>query len=163
MSVNRGQAQELGYLSGANRMGISPARFQPLYGFSVGAQVNKWLGIETAMFYSQRSIGETIQADYFSFMLMPKLGIFTDKAGVYFAPAILLNPTLHHSNIENHTYLSCMPAVGGQVNIKPKIIVDLKIGYDIGLTGAYLENDVFKKYTGPVVFLGLKFKLGDKK
>jgi hypothetical protein len=156
------RSQEIGYLTGASKMGINPARFQPLYGFSIGGQINKYLAVETALFYSQRSIGEIIQADYFSFLAMPKVGFFGKKAGVYYCPGIALNPTLEHSNIENHTYFSHLQAAGGQINIKSKIIVDLKIGYDIGLTGAYFENGVYKKYSGPVFFLGLKLKVNGK-
>ena len=144
-------------------MGINPARFQPIYGFTVGAQVSKVLAIETGLFYSQRSVGETIQADYLTFFAMPKIGFFGKKAAVYYAPGIALNPTLYHSNIQNHTYLSHIEAVGGHVNIKPRILLDLKVGYDIGLTGAYLENDVFKKYSGVMVLLGLKFKFNELK
>jgi hypothetical protein len=158
-------SQELGYLSGANKIGVSPARFQPLYGFTIGAKINKYLAIETALFYSQRSIGETIQADYFTFMAMPKIGYFGKRAGLYYAPAIALNPTLHHSSIENHTYISTIQAVGGQLNLGSKVIVDAKAGYDMGLSGAYLPQNGeggFKKYSGLIVFVGLKFKFNDE-
>jgi hypothetical protein len=157
-----GQAQEIGYLSGANRIGISPSRFQPLYGFTVGAQINKTFAIETALFYSQRSYGETIQADYLSFMALFKIGHFGSKAGVYYAPGMALNPTLYHSNIENHTYISHVQSVGGQVNLSPKIIIDLKLAYDFGLSGAYYDASGFKKYSGFMVLAGLKFKLNNK-
>jgi hypothetical protein len=161
VSLSRGQ--ELGYLTGVNRIGINPARFQPLYGFTIGAKVNKYFALETAWFYSQRSGGDSIQADYFSFLLMPKVGYFGKRAGVYYAPGIALNPTLHHSNIKNHTYVSTIQAIGAQLNLRPKIIADLKAGYDIGLSGAYLDPDgSFKKYSGPIVFLGLKFRFGDE-
>ncbi len=151
------KAQELGYLSGVTKQGINPERFEPLYGFTIGARVNKFLSIETAFYYSQRSIGSVIQADYFSFLAMPKVGYFGKRAGVYYAPGISLNPTLYHSNPENHTYLSTLQSVGGQFNILPELMIDLKIGVDIGLTGAYWENKVYQKYSGPVILLGLKY------
>jgi hypothetical protein len=159
LAVSSGRAQEIGYLSGASKMGISPARFQPLYGFTIGAKLNKFFAFETALFYSQRSIGETIQADYFSFVAFPKIGLFREKFAVYYAPGIALNPTLHHSNIENHTYVSHIQSIGGHVNLKPKIMVDLKLGYDIGLSGAYFENGTYRKYSGPIILLGLKFRV----
>jgi hypothetical protein len=152
------QAQEIGYLSGVSKLGINPSGFQPLYGFTIGTQLNKYIGIETALFYSQRSKGAEIQADYFSFMAMPKIGFFGKRAGVYYAPGIALNPTLHHSNIENHTYLSTFQSVGAQLNIRPRILVDLKVGYDIGLTGAYFENGGYSKYSGIMILAGIKIR-----
>ena len=151
------KGQELGYLAGITKQGINPERFEPLYGFTIGAKVNRILSIETAFYYSQRSIGSTIQADYFSFLAMPKIGYFGKKAGVYYAPGISLNPTLYHSNPENHTYLSTLQALGGQFNILPELVIDLKVGLDIGLTGAYFENGHYQNYSGPVIFLGLKY------
>jgi hypothetical protein len=156
------RSQEIGYLTGVSRLGINPTRFQPLYGFSIGGKINKYIALETALFYSQRSIGAIIQADYFSFLAMPKIGYFGKKAGIYYCPGVSLNPTLEHSNIENHTYFSHLQAAGGEINITPKIIADIKVGYDIGLTGAYFENGIYRKYSGPVLFLGLKLKVSDK-
>lgn len=150
------KAQEIGFLTGVTKQGVNPERFEPLYGFTIGANFNKVFSLETALYYSQRSIGGTVQADYFSFVAMPKIGYFTKKAGIYYAPGLVLNPTLHHSNIENHTYLSTIQSIGGQVNIIPEIIMDLKIGYDFGLTGAYFENGAYKKYSGAIIFLGIK-------
>ncbi len=154
------RGQEIGYLSGVNRIGIDPTRFQPLYGFTVGAKFHKAMAVETALFYSQRSYRDVIQADYFTFMAMLKLGYFGKKAGVYYCPGISLNPTLYHSNIKNHTYLSHIQAVGGQIDITPRMLADIKLGYDIGLTGAYFDNGAYSKYSGPVLMAGLKFRLG---
>ena len=152
-------AQEIGYLAGVTKQGINPERFEPLYGFTIGKRINKVVSIETAFYYSQRSVGSVIQADYLSFVAMPKIGYFTKKAGIYYAPGLVLNPTLHHSNVENHTYLSTIQSIGGQINIIPEIIMDIKIGYDFGLTGAYIESGNYQKYSGAIIFLGLKYDL----
>ncbi len=155
-------SMELGYNAGLNRIGINPGGFQPLYGFSIGKTFNKYIGIETNLIYSQRSIGKSIQADYLSFILMPKLGYFGKKAAVYYGPSLLLNPTLYHSNIENHTYLSTLHVVGAQYNINAKLSIDMKAGYDIGLSGAYFDNGKYSRYSGPVLLLGMKVVFAEK-
>lgn len=149
-------SMELGYNAGLNRIGINPAGYQPLYGFSIGKTFNKYLGVETNLIYSQRSIGKSIQADYLSFILMPKLGYFGKKAAIFYGPSLLLNPTLYHSNIENHTYLSTLHVIGAQYNISSKLSIDMKAGYDIGLCGAYFDNGKYSRYSGPVLLLGMK-------
>ncbi len=150
------ESQEIGYVTGVNKIGINPNSFQPIYGFTIGSKLNKYFYIETSMFYSQRSKGSIIQADYLSFIAFPEVGYFENKWGVFYSPAISLNPTLYHSNIKNHTYLSSIQTIGGQINLGKKIIANLKLGYDYGLTGAYYENNTYQRYNGPVVFLGLK-------
>lgn len=153
---SKANAQEIGYVGGLSSLGIDAKSYQPLYGFSIGYQFNKYLGLETNLFYSQRTIGSSIQADYISFLAMPKIGYFGKKVAFFYGPAILLNPTLHHSNIENHTYLSTYQSIGFQYKIMSKLAVDLKLGYDIGLTGAYFTNGSYQKYSGPMVLLGIK-------
>jgi len=154
-------SQELGYVTGVSKIGINAGTYQPLYGFSLGHQFNKYLAIESNLIYSQRTIGSTTQADYFSFILQPKIGYWGKKIGVFYGPAIIFNPTLHHSNIENHSYLSTMQTLGLQINITQKIYVDMKAGYDFGLTGGYFENGQYEKYKGEVLLVGLKFKLNN--
>lgn len=149
-------AQEIGYVGGLSSLGIDAKSYQPLYGFSIGYQFNKYFGLETNLFYSQRTIGSSTQADYISFLAMPKIGYFGKKAAVFYGPSVLLNPTLHHSNIENHTYLSTYHSIGFQYKIMSKLAVDLKVGYDIGLTGAYFTNGGYQNYSGPMVLLGIK-------
>lgn len=153
--------QELGYIGGVNKIGINPNSFQPIYGFSIGTKINKYIALETNMFYSQRTIEGTTQADYLSFLAMPKLGFFTQRAGFFYAPGIALNPTLYHSNVKNHTYLSTFQALGVQLNFGKKIIADLKLGYHIGLTGAYFDNGAYKNYNGIEILLGVKCRFNE--
>ncbi len=153
--------QELGYIGGINKIGINPNSFQPIYGFSIGMKINKHVAIETNLFYSQRTIESTNQADYLSFVLFPKVGFFTQRVGIFYAPGLSLNPTLYHSNIKNHTYLSTIQAIGTQFNFGRKIIADLKVGYDYGLTGAYFENGAYKKYQGLAILFGIKCLFGN--
>jgi hypothetical protein len=93
---------------------------------------------------------------------MPKIGYIAEKAGIYYSPGLSLNPTLHHSNPENHTYLSTIQSIGGQINIIPEIIVDLKVGYDFGLTGAYFDKGSYQKYSGVIILMGLKCVINKK-
>ena len=151
-------AQELGYVLGVNKIGINPGSFQPLYGMSLSKVFSKYLAVETACFYSQRLIDQTPQADYLSFALTPQWGYFDKNYGVYLAPALMLNPTLYHSNLENHTYLSSYIAIGGRKRLAKKIILDAKAGYDIGLTGGYYLNN-YSKYSGVMLQVALKFDL----
>lgn len=153
-------AQEIGYNIGMSKQGIDPDGFQPLYGMSIGARFSKLFALETNLLYSQRTIGTVPQADYLSFVLMPKFGYFTDRFGIYFAPSVVLNPCLYHSNTENHTYASAFTSAGVQLGLGKKIIVDAKLGYDLGLTGAYYQNNTWQKYKGPMLVLGMKLNLG---
>jgi hypothetical protein len=153
------KAQEIGYNLGVNKLGIQAASFQPVYGFSIGYQLGKNFALETNLIYSQRTRGSQVQSDYLSFVLMPKLGLFNNKFGVYIAPSILLNPSLDHSNNQNHTYLSTFQALGGQINLRSELIIDAKIGYDIGLTGGFFDNGQYQKYNGPMILLGMKLKI----
>lgn len=157
--ANAGYGQELGYTIGLSKEGINAEKFQPLYGFTFGKTFNKYVGLESYFIYSQRTIESRTQADYISFILMPKVGYFDKTFGIYYAPGLALNPTLHHSNIENHTYLSTIQSVGAQVNVTPKIIVDIKGGYDIGLAKAYLISTSYQKYKGAIVLASMKFDL----
>lgn len=158
MQLINANSQEIGYLSGINKIGIQPTTYQPLYGFSIGSNISKYFSIETNLFYSQRTINSATQADYLSFMAIPKIGYFNKKVGIYFAPSLSLNPTLYHSNIKNHTYLSTNQSIGGQINLTKKVIVDLKVGYHMGLTGAYFKNGMYQNYNGFELLLGLKCK-----
>lgn len=157
-----GLAQEVGYNVGINKTGINPGLFQPVYGISIGYRFNSVFAVETNCFYSQRTIGNAVQADYLSFMAMPKLGYFGKNLGLYFAPALLLNPTLYHSNIENHTYLSTLQSIGAEWRTGKKLCLDVKLGYDFGLSGAYFENSAYKTYNGPLLLLGMKLVLDQK-
>lgn len=154
--------QEIGYVSGINKIGINPNSIQPLYGFSIGTKLSKYFAFETNLFYSQRTIEDVTQADYLTFMAIPKLGFFTQNYGIYYAPTLSFNPTLYHSNIKNHTYLSTNQMVGGQIKLGGKIIADIKMGYHYGLTGAYFDNGSYKIYNGFEVLLGLKCLFNDK-
>lgn len=151
-------AQEIGYLGGISKMGISPTSFQPLYGFSVSKVFSKYLAAETNCFYSQRLLNDIPQADYLSFSAMPQIGWFDkDKGyGVYFGPALVLNPCLYHSNLENHTYLSAYLSAGVRKQLVKKVNLDLRAGYDLGLTGAYYNNG-YSKYKGLMFQAGIKF------
>lgn len=156
------KAQELGYLSGFNKLGYNPQQFQPLYGFSLGKKFSKYFVLESALFYSQRSYNSDIQADYFTFMALPQFGLFKEKWGVYACPSVSLNPTLHHSNIQNHTYVSAGAGVGARILLFKKVWGDGRLLYDKGLSGAYFENGSYKNYNGIQIHLGLKFDLGCK-
>ena len=153
------QAQEIGYNIGLSQLGIQSNSIQPLYGFSMGYQLNSNFALESNFFYSQRMYGSKVQADYFSLMLMPKLGFFKSKWGVFVASSILLNPTLDHSNNQNHTYLSSYQAIGAQLNLRPELLVDVKLGYDLGLTGGFYDYGNYQKYWGPMLLLGMKMKV----
>jgi len=157
--ILNGLAQEVGYNTGINKTGINPGLFQPVYGISIGYRFNSVFAIETNCLYSQRSIGSAVQADYLSFMAMPKIGYFGKKLGFYFAPALLLNPTLYHSNIENHTYMSTFQSLGAEWRAGKKLCLDVKFGYEFGLSGAYFENGAYKTYNGPLLLLGMKLVL----
>lgn len=159
MMCGKAAAFELTYLAGASKIGINPSRFEPLYGFGIGGRLSKHLALETALFYSQRSVGSSIQADYFTFLAMPELGYFGKKFAVYYAPGIALNPCLHHSNIENHTYLSFPEFIGAQINIKPDLLLEGRVGYDLGLTYGYFQNGNKQNYSGFLVQAGLKFRM----
>jgi hypothetical protein len=162
--THNSNAQELGYLSGVSKLGVKQTSYQPLYGFNIGKVFNKHIAIETNLFYSQRQVGETPQADYFTFSLIPQFGVFDEnkKFGIYAAPSVALNPTLYHSNAENHTYVSAGFFVGGRYQIVKKIIVDVRGGYDYGLTGAYFVNNTYYTYKGIMAQVGLKFDLSCK-
>lgn len=153
------RSQELGYLGGVNRIGHNPRNFQLLYGFTLGKRVSKSLYLESGLFYSQRQYENEIQADYASFYLMPQIGTFRKRYGLYFAPMVSLNPTLHHSNIENHTYVSAGLGIGGRLKVLKRVWLDAKVLYDKGLTGAYFENGSYREYDGTQIHLGLKFDL----
>ena len=45
MHLNNIKSQELGYVGGLNKIGIQPTIYQPLYGFSIGANVSKYFSI----------------------------------------------------------------------------------------------------------------------
>jgi hypothetical protein len=154
------KAQEIGYIGGVSKIGISPSSFQPLYGFSVSKVFSKYLAAETNLFYSQRLLNDLPQADYLSFSAMPQLGWFDSKKGfgLYAGPAIVLNPCLYHSNLENHTYLSTYLSAGIRKTIVKKVILDFRAGYDIGLTGGYYNNG-YSKYKGVMLQAALKFDL----
>lgn len=160
LSVSFAKAQEIGYITGVNKLGISPSSYQPIYGFSIGAMVHKYVNIETNMYYSQRSIGAVPLADYLSFVLMPKIGNFNSKLSVFYGPGFAINPTLNHSATQNHTYVSMLQTIGVQLAIGKHLIADAKIGQDVGLTGGYFKNNEWTKYSGPIVMLGLKLNLG---
>ena len=160
---NNLQAQEIGYNLGVNKLGIQANAYQPVYGFSIGYKLNKYLALETNFLYSQRTRGNVVQSDYFSFVLMPKFGYFDKQYGLYYGPAILLNPSLDHSNNQNHTYLSTFQAIGGQYNLRPELLLDAKIGYDFGLTGGFFDNGTYQKYKGPMFILGMKLKINNIK
>jgi hypothetical protein len=160
---NQIHAQEIGYNLGLNKLGINANSFQPVYGFSIGYQLNKVFGVETNLLYSQRTKASVIQSDYLSFVLMPKIGYFDKKFGVYLAPSILLNPSLDHSNNQNHTYISTFQALGLQYKLRPELIIDAKFGYDIGITGGYFDNGLYQKYKGPMFVIGMKLKVNTSK
>ena len=160
---NNLQAQEIGYNLGVNKLGIQASAFQPVYGFSIGYKLNKYLALETNFLYSQRTRGNMVQSDYLSFVLMPKFGYFDKRYGLYCGPAILLNPSLDHSNNQNHTYFSTFQAIGGQLNLRPELILDAKLGYDIGLSGGFFDNGTYQKYKGPMLLFGMKLKINNIK
>jgi len=156
---NKLNAQEIGYNLGVNKLGIQATAFQPLYGFSIGYKLNKYLALETNLLYSQRTRGSVVQSDYLSFVMMPKLGYFQKRFGLYYGPALLLNPSLDHSNNQNHTYFSTFQAIGGQFNLRPELIIDAKIGYDFGLSGGFFDNGKYQNYNGLMFIIGMKLKL----
>ena len=76
-------AQELGYVTGVSKIGIDAGTYQPLYGFSLGQSFSKYVAIESSLIYSQRTIVSTVQADYFSFILQPKVGFWGKRIGIF--------------------------------------------------------------------------------
>jgi hypothetical protein len=162
-SNNELKGQEIGYNLGMNKLGIEAALFQPVYGFSIGYQLNKHFAVETNLLYSQRTRGTTVQSDYLSFVLMPKIGYFDKKFGLFYGPSLLLNPSLDHSNSQNHTYFSTCQAIGGQINLRPELILDAKFGYDFGLTGGFFDNGSYQKYHGLMILVGMKLKINNTK
>lgn len=155
-------AQELGYIGGANNLGYNSGGFQMLYGLSLGKRFTDYFTLESGCFFSQRQYENSIQADYLTFFAMPQFGVFKDKIGIYAGPTLALNPTLHHSINENHTYASAGLGVGGRLLLFKKVWGDLRFCYDKGLTGAYFMNGSYKNYDGLAVFAGLKFDLSCK-
>jgi len=135
-SKSKAQTQ-MGYVTGFTKQGINPAAVQPIYGITLQKQLIKYVALESDVIYSQRMNGHNIQADYLQFMIMGKFGYFGNKAGIYGGYGFSLNPTLDHSNPENHTYVSFIPSIGCQLNLFPKTIVELKSIYDIGLMSGY--------------------------
>ncbi|MCC6817646.1 MAG: hypothetical protein IT245_01970 [Bacteroidia bacterium] len=150
-------SQEFGYITGANNLGYNAQRFQMLYGISGSKKFKDYFNLETGVFYSQRQYENEIQADYLSFYNMFQFGTFKEKYGIYAGPIVALNPTLHHSNIENHTYVSAGLGLGGRLLLVKKVWADARIAYDKGLTGAYFKNNTYQNYDGLSIFLGLKF------
>jgi hypothetical protein len=45
------------------------------------------------------------------------------------------------------------------VNLTKKLLLDLKAGYDLGLTGGYFENSAYQKYKGLLILAGIKVDL----
>lgn len=159
VSIN---SQELGYTVGLSKLGYNPQQFQPLYGFTLGKLVQKNILLESSFFYSQRSYNNDIQADYMSFMLMPQFGLFKKSWGAYIGPSMALNPTLHHSSIKNHTYVSAGLGAGVRFMIMKKVCLDGKVIYDKGLSGAYFDQGKYQNYDGIQIHLGMKFDLSCK-
>ncbi len=136
---------------------------QPLYGITLQRQFNNYFQLESNVFYSQRMRGKNIQADYVSFMLVQKAGYFGKRAGGYTGFGISINPTLDHTNWQNHTYLSIAPCLGCQVNVSRKTLLELKGLYDIGITGGYLNPDrSWYRYKNIIIIGTLKFTIYDK-
>lgn len=92
-------------------------------------------------------------------MLTGKVGYIGKKAGAYAGYGMSLNPTLHHSDPANHTYLSIDPCVGAQINVFPKMIVELKLIYSKDLTDGFYNADRWNKYSGFIVMGTLKFRI----
>lgn len=159
-SVLNSQAQEIGFLGGISKLGINQPIAQPLYGFTLGADLHKFFNLEAKFFYSQRMRNSLTQADYITMSLQPKLGYFGKKWGAYFSPALALNPTLDHSNTQNHTYLSTTLGIGVQRKIGQHLIADIQFANDFGMTGGYFNNNAYTRYNGPIFFIGLKMNLG---
>lgn len=155
-------SQELGYMTGASQLGYEAQGFQPLYGFTIGKMIQHHILLESSLYYSQRTYKSDIQADYMSFMLMPQFGWFEKKWGAYAGPTFALNPTLHHSSIKNHTYVSAGLAVGARFMIIKRVWLDGKVMFDKGLSGAYFDNGSYKNYDGIQIHLGMKFDLSCK-
>ncbi len=150
---------EVGYLTGMTKQGINPKHFQPIYGITLQRQFSKYINLESDFVYSQRMNSNKIQADYLQFMLTGKVGYFGNKIGVYGGYGFSLNPTVNHSNPENHTYVSFIPSVGTQLRILPKTILELKAIYDNGLMGAYYKNGDWHDYYGWMIMTTLKFQI----
>lgn len=153
------KAQEVGYITGFTKQGINPATIQPIYGITLQKQFTKFVAVESNCFYSQRMNGHKIQSDYLSFMALVKFGYFGNKAGVYAAYGLSLNPSLTHANKENHTYGSFSPAIGTQLKIFKSTWIEGKAIYDYGLSGAYYKDGSWSDYKGIIIMTTLKFKL----
>ncbi len=135
---------------------------QPIYGLTLQKQYCKYVQVETDFVYSQRMMGHKIQADYLQFMLMGKFGYFGNRFGVYGGYGFSLNPTVNHSNPENHTYMSFVPSVGGQLRILPKTVLELKAIYDCGLVPGFYnvkEGNWGEDYKNAMIMATLKFQL----
>lgn len=153
-------AQEFGFITGTTKQGINPKNAQPIYGISLSKQAHKNVNVETNFMYSQRMKENKIQADYISFIIMGKFGTsFNKKINLFYGYGFSMNPTLDHSNPENHTYISHQETIGCQIRILPKTILDMKFIYDIDLTSGYVKDGEFYKYKGLIIMTGMKFVL----
>lgn len=156
ISFNSYSQVQMGYLTGTTFR-------QPIYGITLQKQFNKYFNLESNVLYSQRMLHNSnkIQADYLQFMINSKFGYFGTKLGIYGGYGFSLNPTLNHTNPENHTYVSFIPNIGLQVTILPKVIIDLKAIYDIGLVpGHYIiEQGWDDPYKALIIMTTLKFQI----
>lgn len=150
---------QLGYLTGISKSGLQASMVQPVYGLTMQKQYNKYVNLESDIFYSQRMVGNKIQGDYLQFIAQAKFGYFGRVVGVYGGYGFSLNPAINHSNTENHTYVSFIPSVGGQLRIFPKTILELKMSYDTALTAAYLKDNYWYNYNGLLILGMLKFDI----
>jgi len=172
ISVNIYSQMTIGYLTGLTNQGINkPAHYQPIYGITIQNQFKgkfgKRLAIESDFLYSQRMNRTKIQSDYFQYMLIGKIGkfnFFKDRLGIYVGIGGSYNASIDHSNPQNHTYLSVVPTVGGQIKISKVTYLELKAVYDygvpmLGFHGGYYNNSSWTNYKGPLIMGTLKFKI----
>lgn len=156
ISFNSYSQVQMGYLFGMTFK-------QPIYGITLQKQFSKYFNLESNVLYSQRMLynSNKIQADYLQFMINGKFGYFGNKLGMYEGYGFSLNPTLDHTNPENHTYVSFIPNIGLQATILPKVIVDLKCIYDIGLVpGHYIVGQGWDdSYKALIIMTTLKFQI----
>lgn len=158
------QAQKLrnieqGFISGISRLGVESPLAQPLYGIGLSLGWNRNIHAEAAFYYSQRMRGKMVQSDYLSLAMLFKPGFRGEKAGLFYVGGLVLSPALYHRNTQNHTYISTVQGLGAECYLYRRLTIDLKMCYDLGLTGGLYENDAYRIYSGPMLMLGVRMNL----
>ncbi len=152
---------EMGFVFGANKIGINPKGIQPIYGITLQQQFGRFLNVEGNVSYIQVQTRHpyathTIR-DYLNFMILAKPGFYSKKGGAFIVYGFSINPSLNHNNIENHTYTSFNIGGGTQFNVTQRKIIELKLFYSCGLQSGYMVNGEWQDFYNGTQFM-LTFK-----